>query len=682
MIQTLNEKTWLKTLLILVALIGGIALWLYIAGGIFLVANGKRFTDSTPITIYQYWFYYRKNAHVVKEINIIAGISLALILIPFARFFTPMKESLFGTARYATNAEIKKAGLFGEIGIIVGQIGKRFLIFGGQQHVVVSAPTRGWKGISVVITNLLNWGGSSVTSDMKGENHDITSGYRSRRGQKCYFFNPTARDYRTHRWNPLFYISDDPNFRIDDIMKIGSKLFPDVQGTDPIWTATPRSLFLGIVLFLAETPGKLVTIGQVRRESLMDGDGSEYFNAIIAERAANGNPLSASCVQALNSYTSIASDNTRSGIMTSFRSRLELWSNPFIDAATSANDFDWRDLRKTRMSIYYGITPDNLERMLPLTNLFFQQGMDLNIQELPSKNKKLKYTVLWVLDEFTALGKLDVFTKGVSFIAGYGHRLLTIIQSPSQPVDVYGEAVAENFTTNHAAQIVFAPKRTEIKLAQQISEWLGYKTVKGLSESRGKGLFKKKSASESESDQKRALVLPQEVTSLGQENEIVIIEHCEPIRAKKAVYYRSHVFIDRLKSVSPSLAALGRRLPKQKEIEAATEAGELRAPVPKLDMEAHSLTISSEANTYIPRKKKSPGAAKKSGGTQIQIVERAATAEDEPNLKLLALADFAIDFSAVKQPELGDLDEVALMAYADELCAAANVEPATDSIQI
>jgi type IV secretion system protein VirD4 len=163
----------------------------------------------------------------------------------------------------------------------------------------------------------------------------------------------------THRYNPLAYISSDPNFRIDDVQKIANMLFPDEDGTDVIWTATPRSLFLGIVLMLAETPEKPLTLGQVVRETLVDGDGAKYFAKVINERAAAGKPYSGTCVRALNSYVSISAENTRAGVITSFRSRLELWINPLVDAATSANDFDLRDVRKRRMSIYLGVSNDS-----------------------------------------------------------------------------------------------------------------------------------------------------------------------------------------------------------------------------------------------------------------------------------------------------------------------------------
>ena len=243
--------------------------------------------------------------------------------------------------------------------------------------------------------------------------------------------------------------------------------------------------------------------------------------------------------------------------------------NPLVDAVTSANDFDLRDIRKKRMSIYLGVTPDNLERLAPLMNLLFQQLIDLNTRELPNQNKKLKYPCLLLMDEFTAIGKMGILSKGISYIAGYGLRMMPIIQSPSQLMEVYGKDAAQTFTTNHALQIVFPPKASETQTAKDISEWLGYQTVKGVSESKGKELFSKRSGSESFSDQRRALMLPQEITGLGQDKELVILENVPPILAKKIVYYKSADYMDRLKLVSASLGRLGKKMPNQLQMDHA-----------------------------------------------------------------------------------------------------------------
>lgn len=747
---------WAKPTLIALIIVSVIGVWAYLAGGIFMLANHRKFEEANPFTLYQYWAYYGQEQAVQRWLAISSGLALAIVLAPGLLFLVPAKRSLFGDARFATKSEIRSAGLLGsKKGIIVGRVKSEYLMFGGSQHVIMSAPTRSGKGVGVVIPNLLTWPDSVVVLDIKQENHAITSGYRRKHGQPCYLFNPAASDYRSHRYNPLSYISEDPNFRIDDIQKIANMLFPDQAGTDVIWTATPRALFLGVVLYLLETPGKMVTLGQVLRETLADGDGSKYFANIINVRALGarikqasnteaaqqalrdietvladkskapdhhprmaemavwaylskpyreaierkidelrasggktpdllpmldaipfdrasadvGVALSGTCVRAINSYTSIASENTRAGVMTSFRSRLELWNNPLVDAATSGNDFDLRDVRKRRMSIYLGVTPDNLDRMAPLLNLFFQQLIDLNTRELPEFNPALKYQCLLLPDEFTAMGKIHVLAKGISYIAGYGLRMLPIIQSPAQLVEVYGEHAAETFKTNHALQIVFPPKASETKTARDISEWLGYQTVKGVSESKGKNVFTKRERSENVSDQRRALLLPQEITSLGKERELVVVEDCPPIMANKIRYYSDPLFIDRLKSVSKTLAELGQKLPTEQQLKDAVKSGELGTPVPLIDLAAHHALVGNSTASHVVH---TPSAVV-SEGIEVVITERPITVDDLPNLDNLALSDFAVDFTTVTRPEGVELDEAALHAYADELCRQAGI---------
>jgi len=271
MTQTgLSNNLRSRLLLGFVLLVTGALVWMWMGGMIFLIAFDRNPEEATLLTLYQYWYYYGTDPDVMKWLKLAAGIALAIVLLPILLIvFTPRKQSLYGDARFATLNEIRKSGLLGGEGIIVGRLGSKYLMFGGQQHAIISAPTRSGKGVGIVIPNLLNWSDSVVVLDIKQENWDITSGFRKRHGQACYLFNPAASDYRTHRYNPLSYISSDPNFRIDDVQKIANMLFPDMPGVDVIWTATPRNLFLGIVLFLAETPDKPLTLGQVVRESLM-----------------------------------------------------------------------------------------------------------------------------------------------------------------------------------------------------------------------------------------------------------------------------------------------------------------------------------------------------------------------------------------------------------------------------
>lgn len=600
MIRSLNDNSWAKAALVLLAILGCVALWLYLTGGLFLHFAGERFGNADLFTAYNYWHHYGHEEETSRWLGLSASAAALVALLPVIFILRPQNRSLYGDARFAKEAEIRRAKLTAEKGIIVGKHKGRYLVFGGQQHVLMAAPTRSGKGVGMVIPNLLNWPDSAVVLDIKQENWDITAGFRSKHGQQCFLFNPEARDYRTHRWNPLHYISEDPHFRITDIQTIGQMIFPDNEREAPIWQSSSRSLFLGIVLYLLDTDGLPVTLGEVLRQATSGDD--TRFAAVIKERQAGEKPLSPECVAALNDYLT-TSTSTRSSIRKTFTSALELWFNPVVDAATAGNDFDLRELRKQRLSIYVGIAPGSLDRMGRLLNLFFQQVIELNTRELPERNPALKYQGLLLMDEFAALGKNHTLMKGLAYIAGYGLRLLPIVQSPAQIRDIYGLDAAETFMDNHALRVIFAPKSN--KDAKDISEMLGDTTVKGKTRSRN--IAGKESKSISTSDQRRALLLPQELRGLGADRQIILVEDCPPILCRKIRYYKERAFKARLE----------------------------KAP----DMEL--LQIAEREMPELPLN---------ASGLVPTTVERAVTPADIANIDQLDIEDFSCDFSSVEIP--------------------------------
>jgi type IV secretion system protein VirD4 len=150
--------------------------------------------------------------------------------------------------------------------------------------------------------------------------------------------------------------------------------------------------------------------------------------------------------------------------------------------------------------------------------------------------------VLLVLDEFPALGHVAVLAKGVGYLAGYNLRFLTIAQSISQLNEIYGINGARAFATNHALQIVFAPR--EQHDANEYSEMLGYLTAVSVSRSKSSG--GRGGSSVNRTEHRRALMLPQELKELGPAREIVLYENTKPILAQKIFYYKDAVFAERL----------------------------------------------------------------------------------------------------------------------------------------
>lgn len=546
MTQTKSAPLWVRVVLVAVLAIAAVPAWLYAAGFVisFLIFRGQPAPDVTWHTWLDYYEHYRNVPKIAGHLKI-SGLAASL---PFGALIAMLvmkpKVSLHGNAKWAKRGEIVKAGLLADAddGIIVGRLGKKYLTASLDKypHVMLAAPTGSGKGVGTVLPNLFNWNHSVIVLDIKLENWTLTAGWRKKHGHEVYLFNPLDPKRLTHRWNPLAYINEDPNLRVDDVQAIGQILFPDVDGADPIWSASCRSLFTGIVLYLIETPGKPVTLGQVAREAYSGDD--KRWKKIVASREAEGNPLSPACAASLMDYVNV-SDNTRTSIRKTFTSRFDLFTNPLIDAATSGNDFDLSAVRKKRISIYLGITPNTLDRLSPLLNLFFQQVVDLNTRELPEHNKALKYQCLLLPDEFRSLGKMKVLVTAIAFLRGYGVRLLPIFQSPSQVREVYGDEAAKNFFVNHQIRIAYTP--SDIDAATEVSRELGNFTYKAQSKSKPMA-FAKGNQSLSESDQARALLLPQEVKELGEDEVIIFAKGCPPIRAEKIRWYKDPTFKDRV----------------------------------------------------------------------------------------------------------------------------------------
>ncbi len=273
----------------------------------------------------------------------------------------------------------------------------------------------------------------------------------------------------------------------------------------------------------------------------------QHWKRLIEGRNSNTRPLSSQCVRALYDVIDLA-PVTASSIRKTFTSRLDLWLNPILDAATAESDFDLRELRKQPISIYVGVNPDDLHRLRPVLNLFFQQAIGLQTRELPERDPRLKYQVMMLLDEFTALGRIPIVAEAISYLPGYNVRVVLVIQTPAQLREVYGIHNAETMLKSLAARIVFAPK--DFADAREISDELGFTTVraKSISSPIGGGFDRRggRSRSQNVSEQRRALLLPQEVKELGSEQAIVFFEGLRPIRCHKVRYFSDARFRKRL----------------------------------------------------------------------------------------------------------------------------------------
>jgi len=572
----------------------------YLAGVLFLVLNKANPRQASFASIVHYWDLYADDAQLRKKLQLAIGVSGfgLLVLLPAGLVAAARpRRALHGDARFANTAEIDRAGLTGSNslpGILIGRHRGRFLSLPGQLSVMLSAPTRSGKGVGVVIPNLLNWPDSVVVLDIKGENYDITAGYRAAHGQAVYAFSPFDEDARSHRWNPLTAVRFSPLHRVGDLLTIGQVFFPNDGGgtsSEAFFNDQARNLFLGLGLVLLETPALPRTIGEMLRQSSGKGRSlKDHLTALITQRRDEGNPLSDECGDALQRLLS-NSENTLSSVVATFNAPLTIFADAVVDAATSADDFRLEDVRRRRMSVYVRIPPNRLANARPLLNLFFSQLVSLNTQHLPEQDPTLKVQCLLVNDEFTAMGRVGVITNAAAFLAGYNLRLLTVVQAMSQLDAVYGDKEARTFATNHGLQILYAPR--EQRDADEYSAMLGHFTERATSRGRSRSFsgHGHSTVSRNESEQRRALLLPQEFKELGSERLVVIFENCKPILGEKIRYYRDRAFVSRLLP-APAVPGMNMDLHLARVQERWRFADDELAPGESLDVEQLAYDLS------------------------------------------------------------------------------------------
>jgi type IV secretion system protein VirD4 len=450
------------------------------------------------------------------------------------KFFTA-KEDVFGSASWATPTEIEKASLRSKHGILLGQDAVGYFVADGFQHSLLFAPTGSGKGVGFVIPNLLFWDHSVVVHDIKLENHTLTSGWRAKQGQEVFVWEPSNPDGITHCYNPIDWVSSKPGQMVDDVQKISNLIMPEKD----FWNNEARSLFLGVVLYLIADDTKTKSFGEVVRT--MRSDDVVYNLAIVLDTLGDAiHPVA---------YMNIAAflqkaDKERSGVVSTMNSSLELWANPLIDAATASSDFNVLEFKKKKTTVYVGLTPDNINRLQKLMQVFYQQASEFLSRKIPDE-KDEPYGVMFMLDEFPTLGKMEAFKAGIAYFRGYRVRLFLIIQDTQQLKGTYEDAGMNSFLSNSTFRITFAANNYET--ANLISQLCGNKTVEQTSYN--KPLFFDLNVStrtQNVSKVQRALLLPQEVITLPADDQIVLIESFPPIRSKKIKYYEDKFFTSRL----------------------------------------------------------------------------------------------------------------------------------------
>src|SRR4030081_327802 len=534
-----------------------------------------------PPSFFWWWYAYDAYApHVFVEGAYIASsggfISIAVaVAMSVWRAREAKTAATYGSSRVAPLTEIRAAGLTPPDGVVLGKFERDYLRHDGPEHVLCFAPTRSGKGVGLVVPSLLAWPGSAIVHDIKGENWQLTAGFRSRHG-RVLLFDPT--NPKSSAYNPLLEVRRG-EWEVRDVQNVADVLVDPEGSLDKRnhWEKTSHSLLVGAILHVlyAEADKTLAGVAaflsdpkrpiEVTLKAMMT-------TAHLGEQGAH--PVVASTARELLNK----SENERSGVLSTAMSFLGLYRDPVVAQVTRRCDWRIADLianpRPTSFSLV--LPPSDISRTKPLIRLVLNQIGRRLTEDLHASDRR--HRVLMMLDEFPALGRLDFFESALAFMAGYGIKSFLIAQSLNQIEKAYGpnNAILDNchvrvsFATNdeRTAKRVSDALGTATEMramknyaGHRLSPWLGHLMV-------------------SRQETARPLLTPGEVMQLPPADELVLVSGVPPIRAKKARYFEDPRLTERVLT-PPSLR-------KQNGAHPPDDWSQLPAPAVSAGPEAYS----------------------------------------------------------------------------------------------
>src|SRR5438105_4047451 len=357
----------------------------------------------------------------------VSGAIFFLLNLARTKALSKNTEDLHGSARWASRADILETNLMQtKQGVYVGGWHEQcikhlhYLRHNGPEHILAFAPTRSGKGVGIVIPTLLAWAESTVVYDIKGENWAKTAGFRSQSGQICFKFSPVEPEHSS-RFNPLAEIRLFTDRDVSDAQNIANMLVRTGEDSpqERYWQDAAASITAGMILHVC------------------------YAAALEGRQA---------------SLSLLAGVFTRPGF--TFRETLtELLNYPHYQAV---------------------VPPSDKIRLRPLMRLIFTMIVNRLTEKLDFQGPEQlrnKHRLLFLIDEFPSLKRMEIFADALSYMAGFGLKAYLITQDIRQIVDEYGPN--ESIVSNCQVRVAFAPIQYET--AELLSKMTGIQTIKKAS---------------------------------------------------------------------------------------------------------------------------------------------------------------------------------------------------------
>lgn len=390
--------------------------------------------------------------------------------------------------------------------------------------------TRGGKGVSCVIPNLLDHPGSVFCTDIKGELLAITGKHRRQYGA-VYPIAPFAE--HSARLNPLDFIRRGTS-EFDDAMLVATLIVtPSPKGDDAFWDREARTLISMMIQFVIKhRDHQDQTLAEVRRLLMLS---TEKFDELLDEMSVSPYAEIRSNAEAFSQKE----PKERSGVISTAQSHTRFLDSKRVQAVTNRSDFTFTALKYEVTSVYLILPLHQIAAYRPFMRLM----VGLATAAMTRIRHELSEPVLFLLDEFPSLGKMPI--SAVAYLAGYDVRLWFFTQSLAQLEAVYGKSGLNTILSNCAVTQMWSVAPADYETAEHLSKVLGENTV--ASYSRSKSSDKPMALlphqwSEQASRKIKRLMSPDELLCLPAHLMVLLVAGSRPYLVQRVIYYKDKLF--------------------------------------------------------------------------------------------------------------------------------------------
>lgn len=469
---------------------------------------------------------------VLKYVPLIAA-AIGL-LIPFLA--RARASWIHGTAEWATPKDLNRLTR-NDDGLLIGRdlYSGKLLRHDGPGHLLTMAPTRTGKGVGTIIPNLLTSERSVICIDPKGENARITARARLTFGP-VYVLDPFAvTGFNTSAFNPLDRLDPGSLDLTEDVGTLADALVFDEPGMagEAHWNEEAKALIAGLILMIVATaPPDERHLGTLRRHLTAD---PHRFTDLLKEmqQISEANGLIA---RAANRHLGKA-DREAAGVLSAAQRHTHFLDSPRMVEVLKRSDFRFADLKHESATVFLVLPPDRLTTHSRWLRLLVTQSLTDMAREQTVPHKP----VLYLLDEFAALGHLAPVEQAMGLMAGYGVQLWPILQDMHQLRATYGQR-AGTFLSNASVLQVFGVN--DIETASLIARTIGRMDERHVTQSWSSPNvpWKPPSITSSEHVVARDLMTPDEIMRLPDEAMILLNRGQRPALARKIRYYADPEF--------------------------------------------------------------------------------------------------------------------------------------------